>query len=611
MLTYLQVMHSFDLPRRKDLVYSLLSAFMLMCIGGVFSRSLDFGLFLIAFILIALAMLAIYQLQEASENAAVHGSASAVVRGAAKLALMLALGFPVFFLAVPRYQTHELSNLPISGRLRETVSKFSGGLMYPRQPGSASVVDMPFGGAAEQQYISSGGGYFGFVSNFDLNNRGRLTDEVVMRVRTPRAVYHRGLVFDTFTGTGWSISDLDGTHVVAAGRYSMFDLTKSGEAGYRSAYIDNATVYTSYYLESDMPNMIYAPYRPDMIYFPVSQLVLDKNLSVRVPALLLKGTVYTVVSSIPASDPAALSRVPARPCPEAENDYCSGAFITPRIRALAHFITDGSPSLLVKMAKIENYLVENYTYDVDAPVAPRGRNAVDFFLFDSKRGFCEHFASAMAVLARAVDVPSRVVTGFAPGQYNPFTGFFEVRGTDAHAWTEIYFPIAGWITFDPTPGASGGPVLMKETTPFTFFLDTYFNKIGIAAVSAWNKMHLRFGGVAIDTFGFALGVFIALIALLMIFKKGIFREAGAKNDPDRLSGANREIARLMYGLFKRSDAPKSSAAGELESVFPEPARDKYRRFADIYNRAAFSGDAATVVELREARALINELIKMK
>jgi Transglutaminase-like superfamily len=359
-----------------------------------------------------------------------------------------------------------------------------------------------------------------------------------------------------------------------------------------------------------MPNMIYAPYRPDVVYFPISQLVLEKNLSVRVPALLLKGTVYTVVSSVPASEPADLRRVPAMPCPEAEKEYCSGAYITPRIRALAHFITDGSPSLLVKMAKIENYLVDNYRYDINAPVAPPGRNAVDFFLFDSKRGFCEHFASAMALLARAVNVPSRVVTGFAPGKYNPFTGFFEVRGTDAHAWTEIYFPVAGWITFDPTPGNSGGPVLMKETTPFTFFLDNYFSKIGIAAAGAWNKFHLRFGGAGV-IFGIALGVFIALIAALLIFKNGIFHKAGAKNDRDRLSGPNREVARLMRGLLKRNNAPVSTAAAELESVFPEPARVTYRRFADIYNRAAFSGDEISGDELSEARKLINDLCKIK
>jgi protein-glutamine gamma-glutamyltransferase len=612
MLIYLQVLHSFDLPRRKDLIYSLLSAFMLICVGGVLSRSADFGIFLTVFILIGLAMLALFQLQEASEKAAVHGRPRWVASGVAKLVLLLVIGFPVFFLAVPHYQTHALTSLPISGRLRETVSKFGGGLMYPQPPNSADMIDLPFDNseAASRRYLESGDAYFGFVPEFNLNNRGRLSDEIVMRVKTPRAVYHRGLAFDVFNGTGWSVSDLDGKHIATAGRYSMFDFTKSGEKAYITAFIDTEQVYSSYYLERDMPNMIYAPYRPDMIFFPVSQLVLDKNLSVRIPAVLLKGTVYTVVSSIPSSAQTTLARVPAGPCPEAEKDYCSKAYLTPRISKLAHSITDGSPYLLQKLIKIENYLTYNYKYDMNAPRAPRGSNAVEYFLFDSKTGFCEHFASAMAVLARAVDIPARVVTGFAPGEYNPFSGYFEVRGSDAHAWVEVYFPIAGWMTFDPTPGAVGGPVLMKETTPFSFFLDKYFMEAGAAASSAWNKFHFKYGVFA-GMIGIAFGVLFAFAALTMLVNGARTKRAGTASESDKLYGANREVARMMNAVMRRSAAPKSRAAGELESVFPDSVRDQCRRFAEIYNRAAFSSGEISVAELREARALHWGLIKSK
>ena len=77
---------------------------------------------------------------------------------------------------------------------------------------------------------------------------------------------------------------------------------------------------------------------------------------------------------------------------------------------------------------------------------------MDEFLFVRREGFCEHIASAMAVLLRAVGVPTRLVTGFGPGERNPFTGYFDVRESDAHAWLEVLYPRYGWVPYDPTFG---------------------------------------------------------------------------------------------------------------------------------------------------------------
>jgi hypothetical protein len=82
---------------------------------------------------------------------------------------------------------------------------------------------------------------------------------------------------------------------------------------------------------------------------------------------------------------------------------------------------------------------------------PGRQEPVDFFLFDRKKGHCEYFASAFAVLARAVDIPTRQVNGFLGGEWNEYQGYVAVRAGDAHSWDEVYFPGAGWVTFDPTP----------------------------------------------------------------------------------------------------------------------------------------------------------------
>jgi hypothetical protein len=103
-----------------------------------------------------------------------------------------------------------------------------------------------------------------------------------------------------------------------------------------------------------------------------------------------------------------------------------------------------------------------------------GRDSVDEFLFDNKRGFCEHFASAFAFALRAAGVPARVVAGYQGGEINPVDGFLVVRQYDAHAWTEVWLAKQGWMRVDPTAIAAprridsslATAILTNETLPF-------------------------------------------------------------------------------------------------------------------------------------------------
>ena len=87
-------------------------------------------------------------------------------------------------------------------------------------------------------------------------------------------------------------------------------------------------------------------------------------------------------------------------------------------------------------------------YTLNPPLL--GADMVDEFLFDSKRGFCEHFAAAFVFTLRAAGVPARVVAGYQGGEIKPVDGFLEVRQYDAHAWTEVWIAKRGWIRIDPT-----------------------------------------------------------------------------------------------------------------------------------------------------------------
>jgi transglutaminase-like putative cysteine protease len=132
------------------------------------------------------------------------------------------------------------------------------------------------------------------------------------------------------------------------------------------------------------------------------------------------------------------------------------ADMPPRVRDLAKEWTAGQATPLAKAVEIERRLRTGYVYDLASP-SGKDRQPLDHFLFESKRGHCEFYSSAMAVLLRTVDVPTRNVTGFIGGTWNRFGRFYAVRQGDAHSWVEAYVDGDGWRTFDPTPPADAAP----------------------------------------------------------------------------------------------------------------------------------------------------------
>lgn len=99
-------------------------------------------------------------------------------------------------------------------------------------------------------------------------------------------------------------------------------------------------------------------------------------------------------------------------------------------------------------AVLDMFRNEEFYYTLQPP--PLGSNPVDRFLFETRRGFCEHYASAFTVMMRAVNIPARVVLGYQGGEMNPMSDHMVVRQSDAHAWTEVWFPGEGWQRVDPT-----------------------------------------------------------------------------------------------------------------------------------------------------------------
>jgi transglutaminase-like putative cysteine protease len=114
------------------------------------------------------------------------------------------------------------------------------------------------------------------------------------------------------------------------------------------------------------------------------------------------------------------------------------------------------PAVVRRLARqITAHLRANYNYTLEM-VAPEGdEDAIDMFLFRTKAGHCEYFASAMVALCSAGGIPARIVTGYVGGEHNPVSGSYLIRASDAHAWVEVQTSPGRWETFDPTPPAVG------------------------------------------------------------------------------------------------------------------------------------------------------------
>jgi len=132
--------------------------------------------------------------------------------------------------------------------------------------------------------------------------------------------------------------------------------------------------------------------------------------------------------------------------------YLQLPLLSPRVRALAREVTRPSPEPWPAALRLTQYLQTTLRYSLELQRTP-GVDPLEDFLFVSRSGNCEYFATSLAVLLRTLDIPARVVNGFQRGEWNPYGGYFTGRQWDAHSWVEAWIPGRGWVTLDPSPRA--------------------------------------------------------------------------------------------------------------------------------------------------------------
>lgn len=257
----------------------------------------------------------------------------------------------------------------------------------------------------------------------------------------PWRYYWRSIIYDRYTGRGWTTSQ---TKMV---KYA------AGEPATSKDMPSHRVLRQKIQVIGDLD---------EMLHVAGTLVTADQDFSVawRSPedafGASIKATTYRADSLAPVASEEQL-RSAGSDYPEwiRERYLALPDQVPDRVLALARDLTATEPTPYDQAVAIESYL-RTFSYTLDVHLPPPDRDAADYFLFDLKQGHCDYFATAMAVLARAAGLPARLVMGYASGTYDANSARFIVTKADAHAWVEVYFPGYGWVEFEPT--ASRPPI---------------------------------------------------------------------------------------------------------------------------------------------------------
>lgn len=451
LFVWVQVLHGLDVPARRNLRVSLMSSLVLIAVAGTLSLSLDYGVFLAVWTVAAVAALVLADGSEQSDvrplspmTRARPGAGVAVVG-----AVVLAVAGVVFAL-LPAAGSARAVTFPMALPDRTPAGGLPGAISNPSLGGDG-VSGSSTGAAASFAYT-------GFSESLDTAVRGRPDDTLVMRVRASAAALWRGQTFDRWDGRRWTATEDDPTPIGGGARIQVPRPADDPVAGQGERFVQ------TFYLEQPGPNLIFGAYSFDELYFADRRVFQLPDGALRTGVELADDAVYTVVSrrarvseaDLRAADGAVAPSLP----PTTGRRTLQLPGVSPRVQALAAEVTAGAPTTYDKVQALIGWMGANTEYTLDIPPLPAGADAVEHFLFEERRGFCEQIGTALVVMLRSLGVPARLAVGYAPGERNPFTGLFEVRARDAHAWAEVWFDGIGWQGFDPTasvpPAADSG-----------------------------------------------------------------------------------------------------------------------------------------------------------
>jgi len=428
----------------------------------------------------------------------------------------------------------------------------------------------------------------GATGSVDLHFRGRLGDAPVMYVRTGAPAYWRGLVFDTYRGGVWTASNRS---FVTMQPYIPPRLLPPAPPNNLGTFVQ------VFRIVRPIPGVISAAYPIQSLYAPVSALREDAYGTFRTPDVLKPGQTYSVVSYLPNLTPEELKQDPYVFNPPDENpSYIDHSALSQEAHDLAVRVTqDHSSNQFDLVMALTTYLQQNYQYTQQLGHVPPGRDPVDWFLFDVKKGYCEQFATAETLMLRSLGVPARLATGYSTGDYNPVLDQSIVREHDAHAWVEVWFPNHGWVPVDPSPG-------------FSALAATQFPNHWAASGLARLIPHLTIGApmAVIGSLG-AVAVIppAVVIALLVTVLWAWLRTRRRRARGRRAPPGESELLRLYERVQRRLGRRRAPPETPLEYLYGAPSDWRLlEELTEAVNEGAYAGRWPEPSRVRELEKLL-------
>lgn len=486
----------------------------------------------------------------------------------------------------------------------------------------------------------------GFSPTVDLGDMGDMLEsgEVVMRIEVKDGrdavspdMKWRGVAMDMFNGRTWSntvggarqvLPDLQGRYLIQTNRYQ-----------------DEQLIEQTISMEP-FSSIVFTTHNPIQLSgFDRSQQILQSgNQTLYIQPKPNKAIQYTLFTDI-QSRTRKIKAFDKEAQPERiSRRYLQLPEIDPRIKSLAEAVVKDATSTLAEVLLLESFLRDQFEYSLKhtSGAAP---DPLSNFLFSTRTGHCEYFATAHVIMLRTLGIPARMINGFRFGEYNDWGDYFIVRQSDAHSWVEAYLPGSGWVEFDPTPARPGEDsfsiartvgkildnldILWTEIVTFDRYKQFGFFRVLVGKTMAgWQDLSLsakRFAGNDFRRFFEGLAASMqsarAIQVIVLVLAGGILLRARRfavlsvlrkyilRLDPNEMV---RRYYRDMLKILKSKGFPKNPAEtpeeflsrlnGSFPSEFPE-------LITDIYVRTRFGGRLAGIDETEAVASALRKLIR--
>ena len=599
LIFFLALLKLLSAQGNRDHLALLVLSFLLLVVAAILSSDFLYFVFLLGFLTFSVMSFTSLELRR---SLAVH---KVVAAGARRLPLRLTI-----------------SSLIISGG----ILAMSLGLFYALPRTAKAVLN---------QFLLQRPASTGFAHEMVLGRYGELTQNpaVVMRIReidfdsashsTPFPTHWRGATLTHFDGRRWSNPNQRG-ELVRINDNEIFLATPAQRRrqGLRGGY--------EVHVSPQLGEVLFLPGLAEFLRIEQRYLFRYPDRTVRLPLAPKEDLEYAAFSYFDGEQELAEGRMASLSATELGairgEDLLHLPPMDPRIEELAQSVTEGYDNPLDKARILASYLRGNYRYSLGKNRAT-GKDPLARFLFETREGHCEYFASALAVMLRTLGIPSRVVTGFLVTEYNPLTGWYLVRMSDAHSWVEVWLPERGWYGFDPTPSSRQLPMsqLLARLRLWRDAVDTFWQDWVLAydlgrqltlagSAETASRGAREFAARAFGTMGTADAKRFAgwaalggagILAFALLWRIWLKRMWMRKRRPLRVAATSDDEASHIYAKVLRLLASRGyvkpawqTSTEFVDAVAAFPGLGWLREFTETYLSARYGGGPEALDRLR-------------